>query len=307
MTRGIIYIYTSPSGKSYVGQTVNESNRKSHHKCMAESDSDFAFYRALRKHGLSNFKYRVLYEVWSNKKKVVEQLNKVEVFFISLYDTFTNGYNETSGGLGRVGRPLTKAARASIAAKQKRHYEKNKDNFHLKAWYYKKNENTQEKHRYFGIESHKHPAAKIILEITTGRTFSCLLYLADEMNVKPITAWKWLNGIGSRKRDFIYLKKGVVVRNEALLRLQRIRIFLINKDKAETLNKKQIAATGKTSPKKGTVGRNWCMRVINTYTGEIYGSINELAKHLNKNPKTVKDWVYGRGSRKHEFEYVRAA
>lgn len=53
--KGIIYKYTSPSGKCYIGQTINEDRRKLQHKRAAFNENhkeyDKPFYRALRKYG----------------------------------------------------------------------------------------------------------------------------------------------------------------------------------------------------------------------------------------------------------------
>lgn len=47
--KGIIYKYTSPSGKSYIGQTVNEVSRKYKHK-LETSKSKTKFGSAIRKY-----------------------------------------------------------------------------------------------------------------------------------------------------------------------------------------------------------------------------------------------------------------
>ena len=48
--QGIVYMYTSPSGKYYIGQTVNETSRKSKHK-LETSKSKTKFGSAIRKYG----------------------------------------------------------------------------------------------------------------------------------------------------------------------------------------------------------------------------------------------------------------
>lgn len=60
---GVIYKYTSPSGKCYIGQTVNETRRKYGHRNNAfngnHKDYDKPFYRAIRKYGWDSFEYRI--------------------------------------------------------------------------------------------------------------------------------------------------------------------------------------------------------------------------------------------------------
>lgn len=101
--RGIIYKYTSPSGKSYIGQTVKENKRKAQHKRSAFKEYDSAyntpFHKAIRKYGWDSFKYEVLYTIINDNEEFIrEELNKREVYYIGKYNTFEKGYNCTIGG-----------------------------------------------------------------------------------------------------------------------------------------------------------------------------------------------------------------
>ena len=88
---GVIYKATcSITGKSYIGQTVRtlETRQKEHLKAK----DDYAFHRALRKHKPESF-------VWSILENCDDAtLGDKEKYWISFYDTFRNGYNETEGG-----------------------------------------------------------------------------------------------------------------------------------------------------------------------------------------------------------------
>lgn len=46
---GIIYRYRSPSGKYYIGQTIDGKRRKATHKNLASKGIDLPFYRAIKK------------------------------------------------------------------------------------------------------------------------------------------------------------------------------------------------------------------------------------------------------------------
>ena len=59
MQNGIIYMYTSPSGKSYIGQTWYPKKRQQQHK---EARSKSYFHSAIKKYGFENFKYEILHE-----------------------------------------------------------------------------------------------------------------------------------------------------------------------------------------------------------------------------------------------------
>ena len=101
--RGIIYKYTSPSGKSYIGQTVKENKRKAQHKRSAYNINDSAynspFHKAIRKYGWDSFTYEILYTIIHEDEQFIrDELNKMETYYIGKYDTFENGYNCTVGG-----------------------------------------------------------------------------------------------------------------------------------------------------------------------------------------------------------------
>lgn len=101
---GIIYRFTNVlNGKSYIGQTINESRRESEFYDCGNyyTSSSSKIDRARMKYGVSR-------DIW--KKDVLERvsscdidelrnvLNDLERYYIDKYDTFRNGYNSTSGG-----------------------------------------------------------------------------------------------------------------------------------------------------------------------------------------------------------------
>ena len=93
-----IYIHTSKtSGKSYIGVSDNPERRKYHHKLNAFNPNsrmfNTHFKRAIRKYGIDDFQTTIL---WQTPCKDTAYL--AEVYFIALYDTYKNGYNETFGG-----------------------------------------------------------------------------------------------------------------------------------------------------------------------------------------------------------------
>ena len=103
--KGIVYKYTSPSGKSYIGQTIREKIRmRLHKKASLNLNDSTLFHRAIRKYGWDNFKYEVLFTIINDDKaKVKEKLNYMERFYIRKYDSYNNGYNMTLGGDGGNG------------------------------------------------------------------------------------------------------------------------------------------------------------------------------------------------------------
>ena len=104
MNRGVIYCYTFENGKTYVGQTMNETQRKSSHISEAKRGSQLYFHKALRKYNFK-FTYEILKEVFTNtKEELVKKLNKYEIFYITIFNSMydQNGYNLGLGGNNKI-------------------------------------------------------------------------------------------------------------------------------------------------------------------------------------------------------------
>lgn len=88
---GYIYKYTSPSGKSYVGQTKFSLNQRSGKRGQGYKGCPL-FYQAIQKYGFENFEVEILAEV------KIEQLDEAEHKYIHLFNTLEpNGYNKFDG------------------------------------------------------------------------------------------------------------------------------------------------------------------------------------------------------------------
>lgn len=89
---------------SYIGKTVQnfEKYKKTHirsalNKYDIKRGKSRYFYNAIRKYGVNNFKWKILYEC-DNKK----ELNEKEKYYIHIYNTYLHGYNLTKGGDGNM-------------------------------------------------------------------------------------------------------------------------------------------------------------------------------------------------------------
>jgi group I intron endonuclease len=97
MNQGIIYaIYNKETGKYYVGQTINELNKRwKEHLYEARRMNPSPLYKSLRKYGADKFNIRVIEECSS------DILDERETYWISEYNSYNNGYNQTSGAGGQ--------------------------------------------------------------------------------------------------------------------------------------------------------------------------------------------------------------
>lgn len=91
---GVIYCLTSPSGKKYIGQTINLASRlaqykKPHHSIIGQRK----IYTAILKYKFETFSVEVL-----STHNTQEELNLAEIAAIKKFDTIKNGYNLLTGG-----------------------------------------------------------------------------------------------------------------------------------------------------------------------------------------------------------------
>ena len=126
MIEGVIYRYKSPSGKYYIGQTMEEENRK-HKFISAKVYGGKKIDNARRKYGPKNFEYTVLVRVTGDDHKEIKDcLNTLEIGFIRMYDTINNGYNLAEGGSGNHGCVRSEETRKKISESLKGHPPVNK-------------------------------------------------------------------------------------------------------------------------------------------------------------------------------------
>jgi len=118
MKKGIIYRATGPTGKVYIGKTIqNFDVRKRMHKNASNNKNsinyDCHFYRALRKYGIDVFVWDILYD-----NIPIQYLNHMEQWMISMHNSFKCGYNSTLGGEGALGRVVSEKEREMISLRQ---------------------------------------------------------------------------------------------------------------------------------------------------------------------------------------------
>lgn len=118
MIRGIIYKYTSPSGKVYIGQTINEKDRRKHFLIQKLSYGGIKIDTARAKYNPENFKYEILEtRFYMTKKAAAKELDILESYYIGLYDSYKYGYNMTLGG-GKIKMNLPLVNRALVLSHQ---------------------------------------------------------------------------------------------------------------------------------------------------------------------------------------------
>lgn len=79
--KGVVYLLKSPSGKEYVGRTIDLKRRLRRFKNEKKQKSPV--YLEVQKYGFENFEVEVLFECEGEKIEVESTLNEMEKLFIS--------------------------------------------------------------------------------------------------------------------------------------------------------------------------------------------------------------------------------
>lgn len=102
-----IYMWTSPCGKSYIGQSVNLNRRKKTFINFSKYRHGKIYYARKKYCKESDWVYKVL------EYCDVDKLDEREQYYIELYDTMNNGYNSDTGG--HLNRKLSNEARQKFS------------------------------------------------------------------------------------------------------------------------------------------------------------------------------------------------
>lgn len=97
---GYIYKITNKlNDKTYIGKTtktVQERWKEHLRDCRKERCENRPLYRAIKKYGIDAFTVETLEEV------DLENLSEREFYWILYFNTYSNGYNATTGGDGKI-------------------------------------------------------------------------------------------------------------------------------------------------------------------------------------------------------------
>lgn len=106
MTGRIYKITNKINGKIYVGQTMKSLEERFQKHCWGTTEKDsyhfnMAIKKAIKKYGKQNFTIELIEEVKQ------DELDEREVYWISYYDSYNQGYNCTLGGQNGATRPTS--------------------------------------------------------------------------------------------------------------------------------------------------------------------------------------------------------
>lgn len=94
---GIYKITNNLNGHCYIGQSIDIRTRWNHHRNYPVHNSNYPLYKAFAKYDIENFTFEIIEEC------EVDELDSKEIEYISYFDSYHNGYNQTQGGSGARG------------------------------------------------------------------------------------------------------------------------------------------------------------------------------------------------------------
>ena len=97
---GYIYSITNElNGKSYIGKTNDLVRRWKEH--YYGKGNTVILNNAFKKYGLEHFVFDIVAQIpFDNVEEMNNVLSQLEIYYLSLYETFGKGYNATAGGDG---------------------------------------------------------------------------------------------------------------------------------------------------------------------------------------------------------------
>ena len=127
---GIIYKYTDPNGKSYIGQTLDEERRKKEFLDLRVGYAGKKINEARIAIGPENFNYEILEQIeCENIASALAELNTKESYYIGKFNTYDNGYNMTMGGEGVRGMVYSDELKEKISLSLKKYFETHENTF----------------------------------------------------------------------------------------------------------------------------------------------------------------------------------
>lgn len=118
---GIYKITNIINGKCYIGQSLYLKKRIRRHLSYKSHKDNLALYKAFDKYGVDKFAIEILETIDTEKcDNIKSELDRLEIFYIKKYNSYSSGYNQTLGGdAGITGYKFTEEQRRKVSEHQK--------------------------------------------------------------------------------------------------------------------------------------------------------------------------------------------
>lgn len=206
-----IYKITSPSGKIYIGQSIDILNRIKKYKCLYNCRKQIALYNSFLKYGYDNHVFEIKEEC------NIDLLNERERYWQDFYNVIKKGLNckttttkSKSGKLSQdtllkmskslKGRIITKEQRIKLSIAGKGRKPSVLSMAKLKEYNLNRifSDETKEK------IARNNPTSKLILDFNTGIYYYSIADLSKTLKVNPSTLFDRLTGRKNLKNTSSY-------------------------------------------------------------------------------------------------------
>ncbi|APC25574.1 GIY-YIG catalytic domain-containing endonuclease [Only Syngen Nebraska virus 5] len=261
---GFIYTLTSPSGKSYVGQTIRpiEERFNEHQK---PSSYCVLLYRAIDKHGWDNFTVDY-YECPD------DELNKHETWMIRLMGTLSpGGYNLKEGG-----------SRGKMSEESKKKMSESRSG---------------EKHHFYG-KTHTEESKKKMSEVHIGKKLSeeAKKKLSDYNTGKILTE--------EHKKKLSEAHTGKKHTGESKKKMSEAKLgdknYLYGKERTDETKKK--IGEAQLGEKNHASKKVYQYDLDGNYI-QPFGSCREAGRHLKKDRSSISQCASGKQKTAHKFRW----
>jgi group I intron endonuclease len=212
-----IYKITSPSKRTYIGQSTDIARRfRSYRGNYSSIKAQVKLYASLQKHGADNHVFEIIQECNS------EDLNEIERYYIELYNSFDKlcGLNISRGmytpmsdetkikiGIANTGKKMSDDARKRMSDKGKMVWSeerRKKMSEFQKSIPHKDKGRHYEKKRVAKIGGNN-PNARKVINIATNELFNTIKEASISLSIKYATLWCYLVGSRENKTSMRFL------------------------------------------------------------------------------------------------------
>ena len=208
-----VYKITSPSGKVYIGQSVNLKKRRREYSHLQSCKTQKKLYVSLVKYGFSKHIFEVVEEC------EIDQLNVRERYWQDFYNVLGEGglnlrLTQTDDRSGHCSQETANRIGDSNRGKKKPpRTEEHKKHLSEALQGNNPSELTRQKFREIrmgktGAESWKganNPSARAVRDVETGQVYETVRTAAKAIGILPATLQAWLSGKNNNKSTMEFL------------------------------------------------------------------------------------------------------
>ena len=210
-----IYKITSPSGKIYIGQSVNIEKRFLSYSKLLRCKTQIKLFRSFLKYEVTNHKFEVIEEC------EIDKLNERERYYQDLYDVLNNGLNckltNTADKSGKLSEEVkTNISKGNIGKKRTEEQKQNISNS-LKGRKIPEEVRLKMKHNALNMSEEtklkmsnsrkggKNPLSKKVICTKTLKVWDSITECSNDLGIRMKLLSRYLNNNHPNKTTIIYL------------------------------------------------------------------------------------------------------